>query len=96
MKQGEYEIHANLGKVLDCACRVGVECDGETIALRFPQLEREDDNIGPMVYAHIRGTELRVTLGDRENADTEFAWDERAGIWRACDNAPTDGREEEH
>ena len=87
MKQGEYEIHANPGKVFDCACKVGVECDGETIALRFPQIDRDDDNIGPMVYAHMRGTELRVTLADRENADIEFAWDEGAGVWRACGTA---------
>ena len=87
MKQEEYEIHANPGKVFDCACKVGVECDGETIALRFPQIDRDDDNIGPMVYAHMRGTELRVTLADRENADIEFAWDEGAGVWRACGTA---------
>lgn len=87
MKQGEYEIHANPGKVFDCACKVGVECDGETIAMRFPQIDRDDDNIGPMVYAHMRGTELRVTLADRENADIEFAWDEGAGVWRACGTA---------
>ena len=91
MKQEEYEIHANPGKVFDCACKVGVECDGETIALRFPQIDRDDDNIGPMVYAHMRGTELRVTLADRENADIEFAWDEGAGVWRACGTANTAG-----
>jgi hypothetical protein len=87
MKQGEYEIHANPGKVFDCACKVGVECDGETIALRFPQIERDDDNIGPMVYAHMRGTELRVTLCNREDADIEFAWDESSNVWRACGTA---------
>lgn len=82
MKIGEGTIHANPGKVLDCAMLVGVECDGETIALRFPAIERADDNIGPMVYAHLRGTELRVTLCDREDADIEFAWDESDGKWR--------------
>ena len=92
MKQEEYEIHANPGKVFDCACKVGVECDGETIALRFPQIDRDDDNIGPMVYAHMRGTELRVTLADRENADIEFAWDEVAGVWRACGTANAGGQ----
>jgi hypothetical protein len=82
MKIGEGTIHANHGKVLDCTMLVGVECDGETIAFRFPALERDDDNIGPMVYAHLRGTELRVTFCDREDSDIEFAWNEGTGKWR--------------
>lgn len=81
MRQGEWKIHSNKGKVFDCVCVVGVECDEETIAFRFPQLEQEDDDIGPMVYAHMRGTELRVTLCSRENARTEFAWDEDKSAW---------------
>ena len=94
MKIGEGTIHANPGKVLDCSMLVGVECDGETIALRFPAIERVDDNIGPMVYAHLRGTELRVTLCDREDADIEFAWDEGEGKWRnvGTANATREGR----
>lgn len=87
MKIAEGTIHANLGKVLDCTMLVGVECDGETIALRFPAIERADDNIGPMVYAHIRGTELRVTLCDRDDADIVFAWDEDKGKWRSVGTA---------
>ena len=87
MKQGEYEIHANPGMVFDCICQVGVEFDGETIALRFPQIDREDDNIGPMVYAHMMGTELRLTLCDRETSDIEFVWDEGLNTWRACGTA---------
>lgn len=87
VKQGEFEIHANPGKVFDCVCKVGVECDEETIALRFPQIDRDDDNIGPMVYAYMLGTELRVTLCNREDADIEFAWDEGSNVWRPCDTA---------
>lgn len=87
MKIAEGTIHANPGNVLDCAMLVGVECDSETIALRFPAIERDDDKIGPMVYAHLRGTELRVTLCDREDADIEFAWDESDGKWRSVGTA---------
>ena len=84
MKYGEHEIHANPGKVFDCIARVVVECDGETIALRFPQIERDGDVVGPMVYAHMLGTELRVTLSDRDSSDIEYAWDESNSVWRAC------------
>ena len=84
MKRDEYTIHASKGKVFDCACVVGVECDGETIAFRFPQIEQECDNVGPMVYAHMRGTELRVTLCGREDVDVELAWDESGGVWINC------------
>ena len=82
MKQGEYTIHANKGKVFDCACVVGVECDGETIAFRFPQIEQEGDNVGPMVYACMNGTRLHVKLCGREDVDVDFAWDEGEGVWR--------------
>lgn len=82
MKIGEGTIHANQGKVLDCTMLVEVECDGETIALRFPAIERDDDNVGPMVYARLRGTELRVTICDRVDSDIEYAWDECTGKWR--------------
>lgn len=82
MKQGTYTIHANPGKVFDCACVVGVECDGETIAFRFPQIEQKEDNVGPMVYATMRGTELRICMCDRDDVQVEFAWDEAEGKWR--------------
>ena len=81
MKPDKYKIHANKGKVLDCTCAVNVECDEETIAFRFPQLECNEDT-SPMVYAHMRGTELRVTLCAGDDKDFEFAWDEGARVWR--------------
>jgi len=96
MKIGEGTIHANRGKVLDCACVVGVECDGETMALRFPAIERDDDNIGPMVYAHLRGTELHVTICDRDESDIEFAWDETDGKWRNVGTANGEVRGRPH
>ena len=95
MTPDKYKISANPGKVFDCACEVNVECDGETIALRFPQIDRDDDNLGPLVYAHMRGTELRVTLADREDAHIEFAWSEDANVWRrVTDDEQRASREE--
>jgi hypothetical protein len=80
-KRGEYTLHANRGSVLDCTVAVNVECDSETIAFRFPQLERESDNISPMVYACVNGTVLHVILCGREDIELDFVWNERTSKW---------------
>lgn len=82
MKIGEYTIKSNPNNVLNCACVVGVECDGETIAFRFPQLERDDDNVGPMVYACIDGTTLRVSFCDRDDTQVDLTWSEEENTWK--------------
>lgn len=82
MKIGTYTIQANMGKVLDCTAVVGVECDGETIAFRFPQIEQDDDNLGPMVYACVNGTTLHVRLCGRDDEEIDIVWDEGLDKWR--------------
>lgn len=82
MKIGEFTIKSSPEKALSCACTVGVECDGETIAFRFPQLERDDDNVGPMVYACVNGTTLHVVFCDRDDTQIDLAWSEEENTWK--------------
>jgi hypothetical protein len=91
MKLAHDTIHSNPGNVLDCTLLVCVECDGETFAMRFPAIERPDDSIGPFVYAHLRGTELHVTLCERNDTAVEFAWNEHTGRWHEVDNMKAEG-----
>lgn len=87
LKTREYIIRADHPEtVFNCACRVGVECDGETVALRFPQLERNSDNLPPMVYACMQGIKLHVRLCDRDDVAVDFAWNEITSRWELQDN----------
>jgi len=83
-------IHDRPGNVFDCSCVIGVECDGETLALRFPQIERPDDNLSPMVYVCMNGTKLTVRLCDRDDVEWGFEWAEDGDRWIQRD-APNAG-----
>lgn len=75
-------IHDQPGKVFDCSCGVEMSCDGETASLVFSQLAKDDDNMGPMVYASMRGTKLTISLCDRDDVAHCFVWDEGCDKWR--------------
>lgn len=86
MKTESYTIHDNRGFVLDCACVVDFQCDGETASFEFPQLAQENDNIGPSVYVSMYGTKLKITLTDRDDVQVSFTWDEKGNRWIQWDN----------
>jgi len=86
MNHDQHTIHSNPGKVFDCACLVRIESDGETIAFRFPQIEQAEDNMSPMVYVCMDGTELTVRLCDRNEAEWGFAWCEDESRWLLRDS----------
>lgn len=81
MKKQTSVIHDNLGGVFDCSCVVDVTMDGTTVGMEFPQLARDDDNVGPMAYVSMDGTRLKVSLTDRDDVQVSFAWDERGNRW---------------
>ena len=81
MKTENYTIHDNKGCVLDCACIVDFQCDGETASFEFPQLAQENDNISPSVYVSMDGTKLKVSLTDRDDVQVAFTWCEKGNRW---------------
>jgi len=81
MIEGRHTISDSPGDALDCAAVVEVSADAETVGLKFPQITSEHDNIGPMVYVCVNGTELTVRLTDRDDVVWGFAWCEADGRW---------------
>jgi hypothetical protein len=82
VKRETYTIHDQPGKIFDCSAVVEVHCDGETLALEFPQLRQELDNINPMVWASMKGTRLTITLSNRDDTEWVLGWCEESSRWR--------------
>lgn len=74
-------ICSKVGAVFNCKCDVEVGEDGETAWIQFPQLVKDTDNISPLVYATMDGTQLAIRLCDRDDIQLEFVWDEDRNKW---------------